>query len=314
MARELGLEHRVASLHEPAALDAALRGVRLVLNVAGPFSTTAAPIADACLRAGCHYLDVSGEVFVIEALHGRDREAQRLGITIMPAVGCDVVATDSLIAYVSRKLPSARRLALGVSGLAFASRGSWETLVEHAGFGVLRRDGELKRVPVGSLRRLFDFGAGERTSLGVVWGDVGTAYYTTGIPDIEVYFEATPLLELIVAFGRMFGPALRSAPAQAWLKAHSAFLPVGPTDEQRAAHQMTFVAEARDDSGRVACARLRTPEAYTLTALTSVALVRRVLDGDYEIGFQTPARVYGPDLALGFPGVHREDVALEARA
>lgn len=314
MSAELGLEHRVAELGDPAALDAALNGVQLVLNVAGPFSATAAPVVEACMRARCHYLDVSGEVFVIEALRGRDRTARDLGVMVMPAVGCDVVATDSLIAHVARRLPSARRLALGVSGLAFASRGSWEALVEHAGMGVVRRQGRLVRVPAGSLCRSFDFGAGERPSLGVVWGDVATAYYTTGIPDIEVYFEATPLLELILGFGRMFGPALRSAPAQAWLKAHSALLPAGPSDAQRAAHDMTFVAEASDDEGRIARARLNTPEAYTLTAFASVALARRVLDGDWEPGFQTPARVYGPDVALPFPRVHREDVAVDSRA
>jgi hypothetical protein len=107
------------------------------------------------------------------------------------------------------------------------------------------------------MRRSFDFGAGEAPSLGVVWGDVATAYYTTGIPDIEVYFEATPLLELILGFGRMFGPALRSAPAQAWLKAHSALLPAGPSDAQRASHDMAFVAEARDDDGGICAGSAR---------------------------------------------------------
>lgn len=36
--------------------------------------------------------------------------------------------------------------------------------------------------------------------------------------------------------------------------------------------------------------------------------VEQVLKGDREIGFQTPARVYGPDFVLPFTGVSREDL------
>jgi short subunit dehydrogenase-like uncharacterized protein len=72
---------------------------------------------------------------------------------------------------------------------------------------------------------------------------------------------------------------------------------------------MRVVAEAEDGAGRHAVARLRTPEAYTMTAAAAVAILRRVLDGDVEPGFQTPARVYGPDFVLSLPGVEREDLA-----
>lgn len=308
VAEPLGLSYRVASLDDASALDAALADVAVVLHAAGPFSQTAQPMLDACLRVGRHYLDVSGEVRVIEALRARDREARARGICVLPAVGCDVVASDCLIAHVARRLPSAHRLELGVSGLAYATRGSWRTLVEHAGFGAARRAGVLTPVAAGSLRRRFDYGAGPRESLSVVWGDVATAYYTTGIPNIDVYFEATPVLEAILAAGRAFAVPLRSAPWQTLMKAHAELLPEGPSPAERAAQRMVFVAELSDASGRRACARLRTPEAYTFTAVTSVELARRVLAGDRELGFQTPARVYGPDFVLGFDGVVREDL------
>ncbi len=54
--------------------------------------------------------------------------------------------------------------------------------------------------------------------------------------------------------------------------------------------------------------RLRTPEAYTLTALTALAIAERALGGDAPAGFQTPALAYGPDFILEFPGVTREDL------
>src|SRR5690242_4394080 len=61
LAEQLGLEYRVARLGDPAALDEALRGMRVVLHAAGPFSETSRPMVDACLRAGVHYLDITGE-------------------------------------------------------------------------------------------------------------------------------------------------------------------------------------------------------------------------------------------------------------
>ena len=59
--------------------------------------------------------------------------------------------------------------------------------------------------------------------------------------------------------------------------------------------------------GDVARAYLKTPEGYTLTALTALAIAQRVRDGDARPGFQTPSRVFGADFVLEFSGVERRD-------
>src|SRR5262245_31883106 len=59
LARELGLELRVFGLDDAKALDEGLAGVALVLHCAGPFSRTARPMVDACLRRRTHYLDIT---------------------------------------------------------------------------------------------------------------------------------------------------------------------------------------------------------------------------------------------------------------
>jgi short subunit dehydrogenase-like uncharacterized protein len=308
LAEPLGLEHRAAALREHESLDGVLDGARVVLNAAGPFSQTSRPMLEACLRAGAHYLDITGEIAVIEALARRDAAARQRGIMIMPAVGFDVVPSDCLGAHVARRLPGAARLAFGLTGFTFLTRGSARTLVEAVDGGLVRRDGALIRLPLGSRERHFDYGSGPRPSLNVSWGDVATAYYTTGIPDIETYVETTPLVQGTLAAARYFGWLLRTAPWQVWLRAAADLLPEGPGDEERAAARMTIVAEARDDAGGRAVARLVTPESYTFTGLTASTIARRVLHGDVEVGFQTPARVYGSELVLEFPGVTREDV------
>jgi short subunit dehydrogenase-like uncharacterized protein len=140
------------------------------------------------------------------------------------------------------------------------------------------------------------------------WGDVSTAYYTTGIPDIEVYFEATALLRSMILGNRYFGWLLGTPPGQSWLRSQAELVPAGPTDADRRAGHAVIVAEVEDRSGRRARSRLRTPEVYSFTAWSAVAIAARVLDGDLQPGFQTPARVYGPDLALGLGGVERVDL------
>lgn len=309
LAERLGLAHRVAQLGDTAGLDAALSGVQVVLHAAGPFAHTAGPMVDACLRAGVHYLDITGEVAVIEALAQRHTEARARGVMIMPGVGFDVVPSDCLAAHVATRLPGAERLALAVSGLVFATRGSMKTIAEQTGTGVaVRRDGALTAVAPASLARAFDFGAGPRPSLAVSWGDVASAYYTTGIPNIEVYFEATPALQAMLTAARSVGWLLRREPWQAWLRAWADALPEGPSESERHARETVIVAEAVDARGRRATARLRAPEAYTFTGMVAPAIAQHVLRADLEAGFQTPARVYGADFALGFPDVGREDL------
>jgi short subunit dehydrogenase-like uncharacterized protein len=266
-------------------------------------------MVDACLRAATHYLDLSAAADAIEALVERDGEARRQRIMLMPGVGFDVVPTDCLAAHVARRLPRAERLVLGIRGLVFATRGSAKAFAEYAGRDIaVRRHGVLTSVPAGSLERSFDYGDGPRPSSAVSWGDVAAAYYTTGIPNIEVYFEGTAVIRSMVAATQYFGPFLRTAPWQAMLKTWADALPEGPTEAERASVETVIVAEGEAASGTRVRARLRAPEAYTLTSETGPAIGARVLAGDLEIGFQTPARVYGADFVLGFAGVTREDL------
>ncbi len=308
LAAQHGLQWAAARLDDPGGLIAALDGVDVVLHAAGPFSDTARPMVDACLHAGVHYLDITGEVLVLEATAARHADAKRRGVMLMPGVGFDVVPSDCLAAHVARRLPQATRLRLGFRGLYFTTRGSAKTIVEVAGTPArVRRGGVLEAVTPHTLEHDFDYGDGPRASACVSWGDLATAYYTTGIPNVEVYFEATPWVRAMLTSTRWLGWLYATPPWQRWLKANADLLPEGPTPDERAAVTMVIVAEA-DDDGRRAIARLRTPEAYTFTGASAAAVAARVLAGDAEPGFQTPGRHFGPDFVLALPGVGREDL------
>ncbi|WP_245768774.1 hypothetical protein [Stigmatella aurantiaca] len=141
------------------------------------------------------------------------------------------------------------------------------------------------------------------------WGDVCTAYYSTGIPDITVFCEAIPSFQMMLMANRCFGGMLATEAGHVWLEALARVMPQGPTEAQRAAGHGIIVAEAEDERGHCFQSRLRTPEVYTFTCTTGLAIVERVLAGDLEVGFQTPARVYGPDFILAFEGVSLEDLS-----
>lgn len=309
LARELGLEHRVFGLGDAAAVDAGLGGVRVVLHCAGPFAHTSRPMADACLRAKVHYLDISGEAVVFESLFLRHAEAKAAGVMLLPGAGFDVVPSDCLAAHLKRRLPGATRLALAFSSGGGWSRGTATTMIENVDKGgLVRRDGKLTRVPAAWRTRAIDLGRGPRTCVSIPWGDVATAYHSTGIPNIEVYMAAPLGMRLGLRAARHLGPLLRSAAVQAFLKGRVRAGAPGPSAEVRARARAYLWGEVGDDAGGRACARLVTPEGYTLTARTALAIADRVLLGDAPPGFQTPAKAYGPDFVLGIEGVAREDV------
>jgi short subunit dehydrogenase-like uncharacterized protein len=313
LAAELNLPHRAFPVNDSTALASGIAGVRLVLNCAGPFTRTADRMVEACLQAGCHYLDVTGEIAVFEAMAARDAAAKAAGVMVMPGVGFDVVPSDCLAVHVKHRLPGATRLALGFQGRGGFSRGTLTTMAEnvHRG-GAIRRGSQLTRVPACWKTRTIDFGRGPVVAMSIPWGDVATAWHSTRIPNIEVYMAATRMQRWMARLSRPFGWLLGSGPMQRWFKRQIQASPPGPTDEQRARGESVLWAEASNDAGQSVVSRLRGPEGYTLTALCGLAVIERVLNGEAPLGYQTPAMAYGPDLILTIPGVVRTDAPSHA--
>jgi short subunit dehydrogenase-like uncharacterized protein len=310
LARALDLPHLVVGLDDPPALDAALRGHVAVLHCAGPFSRTSRPMADACLRTGVHYLDITGEIGVFEALSRRDEAAQAAGVMLLPGVGFDVVPSDCLAAHLKRRLPGATSLALAFRAIGRASRGTTATAVESAGKGgAVRRDGKIILVPAAHDSRRVDFGRGPVEVVAIPWGDVSTAYHSTGIPNITVYTYAPPRLLKLLRLGRPLAPLLAAPPVQALLRGLVRRQPPGPSAEERARGLTLLWGEAVDSAGQRVASRMRTPEGYTLTAAAAVHIAQKTLAGEVAPGFQTPSRAYGADLVLELDGVTREDLA-----
>lgn len=308
IAAQHGLEYQPISLDDREALEAGLAQVDVVLHIAGPFSQTSKPMVDACIRTGTHYLDITGEIDVFEACAARNEEAEAAGVMLMPGVGFDVVPSDCLAAHMKARLPDARELTLGISGLDNMSHGTAKTGVESIGKGTrMRRGGRIitaRKTP----RSEIDFGSGLKQTVAVGWGDVSTAWHSTGIPDITVYFESSPQLEQMAKMGGLMRWVLARGLMQSILKKRIEKLPEGPSDAERAAGYSVLYGEAIGPEGETVRSLLRTPEGYTLTAMTSLEIVRRVLAGEAQPGFRTPSSVFGPDFITGFEGCVRQDL------
>ncbi len=303
LARELGCPWRAFPLSDPDAVRRGVEDAGAVLHCAGPFAATYRPMAEACLDARVHYLDLTGEPQVLGAVAEMGPHAQRAGVMLLPGAGFDVAATDCLAAHLVRRLPAAKKLVLALSGLARPSRGTARTIL--AGAGDLRG----WRPPPGTpALRTFDLGRGPVSAVPVPWPDLVTAPRSTGVGDVTVYLQASAALRALLRAAPLAAPLLGEAPlreAGAWLLSSGER---GPGPEARAAGRSVVHGEAEDAAGGRVAARLVLPDAYAFTALVAVEMALRTLRGPVPPGWQTPSSAFGPDLPLALPGVTRVEL------
>ena len=309
-AQRLGLEYRAFDLADTAALDSALQEVEAVLHCAGPFVLTFRQMAEACLRNKKHYVDISGEIEGFEALAALDNEAKQAGVMLLPGAGFDVVPTDCLSAHLKQRLPSGTYLRLFIRGVgAGVSRGTAKSAIENMHRqGRIRKDGVLVQVPAAWKVVQKDFGHGPVSTVTVGWGDVSTAYYSTGIPNIETYMAFPQRIIKFMRATQLLGFLLYTRPVKYILKSavNNLFLP-GPSEERRDKGITIIIGEVTDAKGGREVSRLQTREGYSFTAQATVEIMKRILSSDYKTGFQTPSLVYGPDFVLQFDGTKRTD-------
>lgn len=318
LANELSLPHIAAHVDDPGSLDRAIdmtHGLhRLVLNCAGPFGRTADQVSNACMRKSVNYLDITGEINVFELLSRKGSRARHMGVMLLPGVGFDVVPSDCLAAYVARRVPTATRLVIAIHAGSRISRGTALTSIENMGLGgAVRRDGRIQRIPGAWKDRLVEFDKGPIRVTTMPWGDVATAWYSTGIPNIEVYMAIPAGMRRVLRYGRLAMPLLSSRPVKMLLASRVKSGPPGPTAEQRERGKSRFWAEASEESGNSFAAKLFAPEGYELTVRTALECVFRTLNGMATAGFQTPSRAFGADLILSIEGVQREDAERNRR-
>ncbi len=303
IAARLGLDHRVFDLSSGEEVARHLGGVKALLLCAGPFSRTSAPAVDGCLAAGVHYLDITGEIGVFEACHARGAEAEKAGCVVLPGVGFDVVPTDCLAASLKAALPGATELALAFHGAGSPSKGTAKTMLEGLPQGgQVRRGGVLTQVPLAWKTADIPFHDKTRTAVTIPWGDVSTAYHSTGIPDIEVYMAQPAKMIRAIKLARPLRRLFGLSAVQRFAARRIDAKVQGPDKATRESARSELWGRVRDASGREVEGTLTTPEGYQLTVLSSLASVERLLAGGVPPGAHTPATAFGADFVATIDG------------
>jgi len=292
----------MVSLEDTEALDSLLSDADVVLHCAGPFSHTAKPMVEACLRTRTHYLDITGEMAVFRSVFKRDAEAKEAGVTLMPGVGFDVVPTDCMASMLHEALPGATHLELAFGGLGSISRGTLKTSIEGMSMGNwVRREGRLVGVPTGSLTRTIPFSRKPRHGMAIPWGDVVTAFRTTQIPNIVVY---TAIPKKTVNWIRRSQPfqGLTALKGVQWLlKKWVNSREPGPNEEMRERGYSDIWGRVEDGEGNWVEGNFTTPEGYTLTAMSAIQVVLEL--DNLKPGAWTPAGALGHGLVGRIEGV-----------
>ena len=284
LADHLGLSFRVIGLDDPSALHVALNDVELVLNAAGPFLHTAAPLAQACLNAGVHYLDISNELQVFRSLYDLNARAQRANLAIIPGVGFGVVATNCLARYVADAVGGAQTLEVGARASSpVQGPGVAATVRENFPYGGwVRQAGRLHSHQLGSGTTTIGFPDGPFSMMPVPTGDLEAAFEATGAASITAYSSE--------------------------LAAHLAPDPALAADEAGVpeAFRSFGWARATGRSGETVQAWLETGESYAFTAAASIRAVEETLVKSPR-GAISPAVAFGSDFALTVENTIRID-------
>lgn len=307
IADELGLEYVIFDLEDTEKVKAALNKVSVVLNDAGPFKYTAKPLIEACLETKTHYLDITGEIDIFAMARSYDTKAKEKNIMIMPGTGFDIVPTDCVAKLLHQQLPDATHLELAFDTKGDAlSVGTVYTTIESLGKGgLVRENGILAKKPLGHKGKVVDFGAKKSFVMTIPWGDVYTAYYTTGIPNIEVYTGMKKSFYNALKFQFLYNWLLKLSFVKKYLRKQVQKMPQGPTEKQLHQGKSFVWGEVKNDKGETHCQLIHLPSTKKLTAIASLAIVKKVLEGNIKAGFQTPAQVYGGEFVFSLEGVEK---------
>ena len=304
LADELDLPYRIIDINDMAGLIAAMQEVKLVIHAAGPFNKTARQMIDACLQTGTHYLDINGDLQVFEMIKGMDAASKEKNIMLLPGAGFDVVPTDCMALHLKNKLPTATHLKLAFASIGGGlSHGTALTMVNKLGEGGAEREnGRIIKKSLGKYGMWVDFGEKKIFVMSIPWGDVSTAYFTTGIPNIIAYTSIKPGIYRLLKLQVLFNWILRMEWVRTIIRKKIKKRPAGPDDEKRSKAKSMIWGEANDATGKTVSAHFSCADGYTLTAHSCLLIAKKVLQGNFKPGYQTPASCYGENLIREIPG------------
>lgn len=278
------------NIHNRQEVESNIKPYKVILNCAGPFIETLSPLIDVCIENSIHYLDITGEADVFLKLMRLNNKAKEANCMLLPGVGFDVVPSDCLAKHVHNLLPQATHLDIAVLGAGSPSRGTVNTALRNLTMPTLtRRNGKLQK-NIEPVFKTMIFGNTKTECIAISWGDVVTAYHSTQIPNITVYFKKSPMLMKLSKLPNMIKHCLSSSLIRKIIHASMHFKP-GPNQQQLDTTQTEILAHAWDNKTSVK-AKLIVPNGYITTVHTALTCLDLVINSSVSIGFQTPSLAF----------------------
>ncbi|MEV6276755.1 saccharopine dehydrogenase NADP-binding domain-containing protein [Nocardia sp. NPDC051832] len=290
---------RVATLDDHTALVAAFQDADVVINCAGPFTSTGDRVIAAALAAGSHYTDTCGEQpFLQHVYETYPAAAESAGVTIVPAATDGGIPGDLLAHLLGERLgPLAELTSIHrFGGETAMSRGSLRTML---GIADAMTDGGLAYLD--NAWRPGPFDPPAPVTLPGAAEPVAVAPFPLQEP------VSVPRHVSVRTVRGMVEDSTRALFATPLTNEMIESLPVGPNDAQRAAGTWTIVLDAVAESGRRARGVISGPDTYGTTARTAVEAAARLATTPASAGVLAPAQAFDPAdflAALAPFGVH----------
>ncbi|CAA0096734.1 Putative trans-acting enoyl reductase [BD1-7 clade bacterium] len=314
LADELSLPVRIFDLNTPSSVKQSLEGIAICLHCAGPFSQTAKPMRDAAISVGCHYLDITGEYQVLEDSYQSQDAARAAGSVVISGVGFDVVATDTLAALLKEAVPEATHLEMAFADSAGPSAGTAKTMLESLPDGLtVRQNGKLEKMPMGEYHKDIPFADKDRYCVAISWGDIVTAWHSTHIPNIRVYF---PMDKKQMGFVRRWHGmtrVLKWQPALRFMQKLVERRVDGPSDDALATRRTQLWGRIWNESESVE-KTLDVPQGYQYTVLSALFAVEQLLAHRVMPGAYTPSQAFDPHTLALLERENAQNIALEPGA
>ena len=292
LAYELGLPYRVFDLSDPLKIKEGIENCFMLFNAAGPFSATGIAMLKACISTKTHYLSLAGDVPILQELHEYHGRAQKADIVLGVGLGFDVIPTDCIAAVLKEAMPDATHLTLGFDGMKTMSAGSTKEFLESLAEPFwARRNGKL--VPFKMQSKKQRFGDEEKLAMTLVWGDAVSAFYSTGIPNIDIYVPASRTVVAVMRALYILRPLFQSPVVRHWLNNLIDKWVDGPTDWARRSGVTNLFGEVQNSQGKRERVTLKTASEYELTYLGALHDIEHVLKHTPPGGYYTPSQLLG---------------------
>ncbi len=303
IAEKYSLNSEVFSLDSIEVSAEKLNNIDIFLNCAGPFSKTAYVAMEACIRSKTNYLDITGEIDIYEKAHSLNKRARESKIVLCPGVGFDVIPTDCLSLLLKEKLPTATEL-----NLAFCSKGgslspgTLKTSIESlAKKGKIRSNGKIISVPIGHKMNKIDFGDGPKTTISISWGDVFTAFYSSRIENVSVFYPLSSRSIKKLRISRKLMVLFSINFIQVFIKSLISLFCKGPSEFDRKSSKMIIWGEVKDKKNKRVVGKFSIGNGYDVTAVGAIEAVHYLLKNSKYSGYFTPALLLGTSVLKKLP-------------